>query len=314
MERTLILYESRYGLTERISKGLSLILGPAKYCRPLEFNGSFNNFGTIVICTPVYLESVDENIYKYVLKNADLIKQKKVILICSCLAEDMAGKYLKPLKDILGQSVILETSLGGELIPDKLNSQDYELIKKFSAAAGFPLKDRKSFEMKKLVKLALDIRRLKDKELKLVPEEELKTYISNFIKKHNSCALATGYDDAVRNTPMEYMYIDDCIYIFSEGGEKFSNLLLNPKVSITIYDAYRGMNKLGGIQISGVSEIIDTGCDEYIYAFKQRGLNIEKIVSLPVALNLIKINISKVEFLWSGFVELGYDIKQVLYV
>jgi len=31
-----------------------------------------------------------------------------------------------------------------------------------------------------------------------------------------------------------------------------------------------------------------------------------------MALNLMKIEITKIEFLWSGFSELGYDVKQIL--
>jgi hypothetical protein len=65
------------------------------------------------------------------------------------------------------------------------------------------------------------------------------------------------------------------------------------------------MNKLGGMQIMGTAEIIDIGSEEYISVLAQKQLKFEKIVSLPVALNLIKININKIEFLWSGFAELG---------
>lgn len=62
----------------------------------------------------------------------------------------------------------------------------------------------------------------------------------------------------------------------------------------------------------GDAEIIDIGSDEYISVLTQRNLKYEKISALPVALNLIKINIKKIEFLWSEFAKLGYDAKQIL--
>jgi menaquinone-dependent protoporphyrinogen IX oxidase/uncharacterized protein YhbP (UPF0306 family) len=312
MERTLILYESKYGFTEYISKNLSLILGPARYCRVSEFKEDFKKFSAIVICTPVYLESVDKNIIEFVSKNAEWIKQKKVILLCSCLAKNLVDKYLKPLNDILGNSVCLQSYIGGELVLSKLSGEDYKLMKSFSDKTGFPLNDCKLFEKNTFVELALNIKNLKDKSSKMLNEQELKVYITDFIKNHNTCALATGHNEAIRSTPIEYIYLDECIYIVSEGGEKFANIIINQNVSISIFESYKSMSKLAGMQIAGTAEIIEIGSDEYISAMKNRGLNIEEMISLPVALNLIKVHIKKIEFLWSAFAELGYDTKQIL--
>lgn len=312
MERTLILYESRYGFTEYISKNLSLILGPARCCRVSEFNYDYKKFGTIVICSPVYLESVDKKIIEFVSQNAEWIKEKKVILLCTCLAKNLVENYLKPLKDILGNSVIMQSYIGGELVLNKLNSNDYEVMKNFSNENGIPLNDCKIFDQNQFVELALSIKKIKDSSNKAIDEQKLKTYVIDYIKKHNTCALATGHNESVRTTPIEYMYNDECIYIFSEGGEKFANLIVNKNVSISIFEPYKSTNKLSGMQITGVAEIVDMGSDEYISALTSRGLNIEEVILLPVALNLIKIHIKKVEFLWSGFAELGYDTKQVL--
>ncbi len=312
MERTLILYESKYGFTEYIAKSLSLILGPARYCKVSEFKEDYKKFSAIVICTPVYLESVDKNIIEFVSKNAEWIKQKKVILLCSCLAKNLADKYLKPLTDILGDSVCLQSYIGGELILSKLSGEDYELMKSFSNKTGFPLNDCKLFDQNAFVELALNIKKIKDRSSKTLNERELKVYITDFIKNHNTCALGTGRNVAVRSTPIEYMFIDECIYIVSEGGEKFANIIINQNVSISIFESYRSMSKLAGMQIAGVAEIIEIESDEYISVMINRGLNIEEVISLPVALNLIKVHIKKIEFLWSGFAELGYDTKQIL--
>ena len=55
----------------------------------------------------------------------------------------------------------------------------------------------------------------------------LKEKIEAFIGAHNTCALATAPADMVRNTPIEYNYVDSCFYFFSEGGLKFKGLKVN---------------------------------------------------------------------------------------
>lgn len=67
------------------------------------------------------------------------------------------------------------------------------------------------------------------------------------LKNHNTCALASAHDGSVRATPVEYVYMDKCMYIISEGGEKFLNILFNLNVSVAIYDAYKNMNELAGM-------------------------------------------------------------------
>jgi hypothetical protein len=100
--------------------------------------------------------------------------------------------------------------------------------------------------------------------------------------------------------------------MLSEGGEKFANIILNTNVSIGICDPYKSMSDLAGMQISGTAEVIEMVSEEYKFILGKRKLDYEKILSLPMALNLLKIEIRKVEFLWSGFSKLGYDVKQIL--
>ncbi len=280
MQATLILYEGRYGFTEMVAKNLSLILGPAKHCRACEFKENGDSYDTIVICTPVYFEGADCDMIEYVSKNSDWIKQKNVILIWTCLAANMAHQYFNPLNAILGESIVLQTAVGDD--------------------------------MHMLIEFALNLKKIKDHSKNPVEPQLLNKYIDGFIATHNTCTLATGQGNHIRATPIEYLYKNNYIYIFSEGGLKFANILLNPNISVCIYDAYKSMSELGGMQITGTAEIIDTKTDEYLSALLYKGLNPDKIYSLPIALNLIKIHIQKVEFLWSEFSRLGYSTKQIL--
>lgn len=312
MIKTLIIYESKYGFTEKIAKQISLVMGPAKYCRTSEFKEKYiNDFQVLVICTPIYLEAVDSGILQFVTKNYHWITKKKVMLICTCLLENGEDRYFKPLKEILGDSVVLSASFGGELIINNLSTPDYKLIKQFYSNMGFEVKDYKVFHKNKFTQLLLDMKEIKDEGTAPIEGKLLIHHIDEFIKSHNTCTLATGSESRVRVTPIEYGYINRSLYIISEGGEKFLNLLLNPNVSVCIYDSYKSMSELGGMQITGTAELIDIGTKEYHSVLKEKGLSYDKLINLDVSLNLIKINIKKVEFLWSGFSKLGYDVKQI---
>jgi flavodoxin/uncharacterized protein YhbP (UPF0306 family) len=312
MVKTLILYESRYGSTERISKDLALILGPAKICRVSEFRGDISDFEFVVICSPVYSETIDEGILAFVRGNAGVLSQKKVALLCVCMAEKLAGRYLEPICSLLGDSVVLQSAAAGQIDMDKLSGSDRALLEGFFKNAGTSPGGLRCSDKKSFVELALRIKTLKDEGCSRIDEDLLKKHIEDFLTKHNTCVLATGKGDRVRATPIEYMFIDGYIYMLSEGGEKFANIIMNPNISIGICDPYKSMSDLAGMQISGTAEVVEIGSEEYKFILGKRNLVYEKILSLPMALNLLKIEISKIDFLWYGFGKLGYDVKQIL--
>ena len=116
----------------------------------------------------------------------------------------------------------------------------------------------------------------------------------------------------MRSTPIEYNYLNGYIYLLSEGGVKFANLVLNKNVSIAVYEDYTGMNNLKGMQISGHATMIDDEDEEYDRVLKLKGLNLDVIKSMPTMLNMIKITVEKVEFLNSEFRGEGADAKQII--
>ena len=139
----------------------------------------------------------------------------------------------------------------------------------------------------------------------------MEDFIEKFLTSHNTCTLSTGYQDRVRSTPIEYNYFNGFIYLLSEGGEKFANLPLNNHVSVAVYEDYTGFQKLAGMQITGTSEIISEDSAEFEDVLRMKGLKIDFIKRNPVKMNMIKITISKVEFLYSEFKKLGYEAKQI---
>jgi uncharacterized protein YhbP (UPF0306 family) len=173
------------------------------------------------------------------------------------------------------------------------------------------MEDMDFYNQDEVVKYSLKLKSIKEKLMTPVKLEELKTAVEEFLTSHNTCTLTTGHNNIVRSTPIEYSYKDGNIYILSEGGEKFANLLYNKNVSVAIYEDYTSMINLKGMQITGEASIIECESQEYTDVLTWKGLNVDAIKSLPVNMNMIKIKLNKVEFLNSQFKSQGADAKQI---
>ncbi len=150
----------------------------------------------------------------------------------------------------------------------------------------------------------------KDKDNTKMPTEELWSKIESFLVANNTCALATGSGTYVRCTPIEYMYHDGAIWMFSEGGKKFLGLETNKNVSIAIYDKYDGFGNLKGMQIMGLASIIEPFSDEYNHAAECKKIPIDALKKLPEPMNLIKVDILEIDYLNSSFKKNGYSSRQ----
>ena len=73
--------------------------------------------------------------------------------------------------------------------------------------------------------------KLKDADSVNADTKMLMSEIEAFIDKNDTCALATGFGEFVRCTPIEYTYHDSAFWLFTEGGEKFIYLEHNKNVA-----------------------------------------------------------------------------------
>lgn len=136
--------------------------------------------------------------------------------------------------------------------------------------------------------------------------------MEKFIQEHNTCALATGCDDFVRCTPIEYSYRHGKIWLLSEGGLKFRALKNNKNVCLAIYDPYSGFNTLGGMQISGTAKLVEPMSEEYLELMAYKKISVDNLRKLQHELYLICVTPTQIDFLWSGFKKMGYDSRQHL--
>ncbi len=152
----------------------------------------------------------------------------------------------------------------------------------------------------------------KDKtSIKMNPDELLKM-IEEFIRKHNTMALATGFSNEVRCTPIEYTYENGCFYLFSEGGLKFKYLEHNKNVSASIFDQFTTFSDIHSVQITGIIEIVEDD-DEYKRILNLKGIKFESIKKIKESLHLLKLWAFKVEALDSATKLFGCSNRQTYF-
>lgn len=138
----------------------------------------------------------------------------------------------------------------------------------------------------------------------------LRTKITEYITANNTCALATGADGFIRNTPIEYSYHDGCFWMFSEGGEKFVGLEKNPNVCIAIFDKYAGFGSLKGLQVMGVASIVEPFSAEYNSHAAVKKIPLAALQKLNPPMNLIKVQPVSADFLNSDLKKDGFGSRQ----
>jgi len=150
----------------------------------------------------------------------------------------------------------------------------------------------------------------RDKTTALVKEAVLKEKIESYIKAHNTCALATGSKNGIRNTPIEYNYVDGCFYFFSEGGLKFKGLKENKSVSLAIYEPYSGFSSLKSVNVDGIASMIEPFSDEYLKILETKKIPVEMLKKLGKPMNLIKVTVKSYDYLDSDFNKEGFGYRQ----
>jgi len=314
MRSTLLISESQYGTSKKVAEILSLILGPARHVEIDEELPEVSKYNNIVLVLGFYGFNTAEKLKKYLSSTKDALKNKRIAIVGVGLLENDINNYILSIEKEMNRQADIIYFVQGEIKVDKLTKDDKKVLKAFLKERRIPLTDMGSLNEKEILEVGSKLARIFNKPNNQMIKKELKDEVNKFIEIHNTCTLATGSGDFVRNTPIEYTYYKDKFYFISEGGFKFKGILQNPNVCLAIFDSYTSMNELKGIQISGESEIIPCWSEEYIELIKVKGLNIETLKSLPVNLNLIKVVPSVFEFLNTDFKAKGMDSKQYYFV
>lgn len=314
MIRTLILYESRYGTSKQAAEILGCLLSMSKCCSIQEAPDDLQNYGKVVFVFSMFGTETAEKTKIYIQKEQikTQLLEKKIGVVGVGFWQKNFPEHLEILTELLGREIDISEFAWGKIEIDKLTLQDAFTVRSICEKIGVPVIDRKKFTISEMILIAE--RFMKEwpwsEPDQILEPELLKSSIEKFINDHNTCVLATGANQFVRCTPIEYHYIEDKFYLISEGGLKFKGILQNSNVSLTIFDPFHSRHDLAGLQVTGKAKVIYNGSDEYYRIIGQCGLTKEKIEHLPIDMYLICIAPNHYEFLNAEFQHQGADVKQ----
>jgi len=284
MNTTLIICEPSRIATESFSC-VERVFGPSNTTSFQSFDGIFADHESIVIVFQLESELIELHVEKFMKDYAEQLQTKRVALLCFTASTAAAQKYLQEKSLRLGSCLVasdfIEVDISCESDADEIASKLIQLKRKLNDESD-------------------------------MPRNLLMEQIDNILRSHNTCTLCTGCGTRLRATPIEYLYDHSVLYFMSEGGEKFANLSVNPRVSIAIYNAYSGFNHLESIQIEGKFEAIQAFSDQYVNIMSLKGLTVTQLRSLPVQLNIFQVIPDRFEVLNSDFAKSGYHVRQVL--
>jgi hypothetical protein len=281
MNSTLILYDRLLTNSDPFLL-IQKILGPSKPQSINDFQGDFKGCSSVAILITAQNDTINFETRKLFENYTPQLKSTKVAIVCISNNTPCVQSFLSAISFHLGECVA------------------------FSDNIDYPEKTSKKEMAIKLVSLKRNLIDPSD-----MPKDILTEHINHILLAHNTCTLCTGFGNELRATPIEYTYAYGALYFLSEGGEKFANLFINPKVCISIYQEYSSFNALEGVQISGIAEMIELFSEEYIDIITKRGLSITNLKVMPVKLNMFKVIPERIQVLQSKFKTQGYHAKQL---
>ena len=142
-------------------------------------------------------------------------------------------------------------------------------------------------------------------------EERFCEAVGQFLRTHDTGVLATGEENNLRATPIEYVIYDGAFYCFSEGGHKFSYIWKNKRASFAVNDPFKGLPTLAGVQAIGRVGVLLPGQEVYEKVCAIKGLSTQTIEKMPVVLHLIELRPDYLTFLWGPFIKEGLPVKQI---
>lgn len=295
MTNTLILFESKHSTAKRIGEILGYVIGNTRVYSINDASSEVSKYQNIILVFSFYGSFAENKIKVYLSRAKEQLGDKKIIVVGAGPVEKDMECCVQQISGALGRNPDLSYFIQNKVQENKISQVD-------QISLGIT---NSCFEVAEKILSVL-------KECSSVLEKaKLKFEIDAFIQRHNTFALSTTYENKPRCSPVEYQYVDDRFYIITEGGMKFKGILSNGRVSAGIYDGYKSMNTVKGLQITGIAEVVPLFCDEYNFILKKRGIMPGNIKNLPVSLYLLKITPEKFEFLNAEFKNQGYDSKQI---
>ena len=131
--KTLIIYASKTGTTEKCAKEINRQLKDSKMVNILNQDEDINKYDLIIVGTPIRMGMIDKKVRKFLISNIETLKSKKVAyFICCGFSENCKNYYEQNIpKDLLENAIIYDT-FGGEMDIEKQKGFDKFIVKMVS--------------------------------------------------------------------------------------------------------------------------------------------------------------------------------------
>lgn len=131
--KTLIIYASKTGTTEKCAKELNNKLKDSEMVNILNYNKNINKYDLIIIGTPIRMGMIDKRIKKFLNSNIEILKSKKVAyFICCGFNENFKKYYEQNIPNVLLDNAIIYDTFGGEMDIQKQKGFDKFIVKMVS--------------------------------------------------------------------------------------------------------------------------------------------------------------------------------------
>lgn len=131
--KTLIIYASKTGTTEKCAKKLSTQLKDCTAINIYTQNEDINKYDLIIVGSPIRIGMIDKKIKNFLLKNKEYLKLKKTAYFICCGFNENWKKYYEQNvpNDLLNNAIIYDT-FGGEMDVKKQKGFDKFITKMVS--------------------------------------------------------------------------------------------------------------------------------------------------------------------------------------
>lgn len=277
MIKTLLVYDGKMSSAERIAERLSYLIGNAKVCEISEYPEDLTVYEGYCFVFNFYGAVTAAKETGFLQAHYKEMSGRRIAMVGIGFSDLGFMNYIVNLEKTTGLTGIEGYFLTKESETDRIGGEIGSLMRK----PEHPME-----------------------------KEKLASEIDAFVKEHNTLALATATEDYLRNTPLEYLYLNGLFYIITEGGNKFRGILDNGRFCAVIFDSYTEMGNTRGLQITGEAKIVPIGSSEYLEVMAARKITEEQLKSLPITMFIVKLIPMKYEMLNSAFKKDGYDVHQ----
>jgi len=158
-----------------------------------------------------------------------------------------------------------------------------------------------------------------NKTKNIAPDELIIDTVQKVLGRYRHCTLATASAEGVDATAVHYIYMNNLLYIFSEGGEKFVHLEKNKKVAVSVYNPDGDFGNLHSVQVYGKADFVEVLSEEYMEVVKNSVYNLnsdflKRRAEIGEPLYLIRINPSRYKITDSDFKKQEFDVNQTVTV